>query len=88
MSKVTIEVEVNTPAEKEALDVFLLRGVASERSDMNRLNIRLHAGYGDSHTRDTMDTEEGRARLRYTMGQRMAVAAANALKSHLTNGTD
>lgn len=86
--KVAIEVEVNTPDEARALELYLLRGVASERSEMNRLNVRLHAGYGDSHTRDTMDTEEGRARLRYAMGNRMAVAASDALKTHLTNSRD
>lgn len=72
-------VETEDHDEREALKRFLLRGIASERSEANRLNLRVSLGYGDATTRDSMDTEEGAARLRLRMGQRLADAVAAAI---------
>ena len=71
---VVLEIEVDDDADADALEQALLRARATELGEVRRLVVRLGAGYGDAGTRRSMDTEEGRARRRWTMLDRALAA--------------
>jgi hypothetical protein len=54
-----------TDDELAELERALLKARATELGEVRRRQIRLSAGYGDSTTRETMDSEADRAQLRY-----------------------
>jgi hypothetical protein len=54
-----------TDDEAAELERALLKARATELGEVRRRQIRLSAGYGDTTTRGTMDTEADRAQLRY-----------------------
>jgi len=80
----TIQVEIAADGDDlDALEQAILRARASELGEVRRLEVRLGAGYGDAGTRTSMAAEEGRARRRWTMLDRLL----EALRSSTTTGT-
>lgn len=69
-----ISVQIGSNEEREALEQALLRAQASELSEVRRRETRLVAGYGDQINRESMTGELARARLRWTMLDRVLVA--------------
>ena len=67
----TIQLQIDTPDERAALEQALLRARATELGEVRRNQVRLSAGYGDATTRDAMGGEAGRAQLRWTMLDRL-----------------
>ena len=51
--------------ELDELERALLKARATELGEVRRRDIRLTAGYGDDTTRDVLDDESRRARLRH-----------------------
>jgi hypothetical protein len=49
------------------LERALLKARATELGEVRRRDIRLTAGYGDATTRDVLDDESRRARIRHEM---------------------
>ena len=52
-------------ADDEELERALLKAKATELGEVRRRDIRLTAGYGDATTRDVLDDESRRARIRH-----------------------
>jgi hypothetical protein len=73
-STVRLEIPVEDGADLEALEQAILRARATELGEVRRLELRLGAGYGDAGTRLSMTVEEGRARRRWTMLDRLLAA--------------
>ena len=62
----TVELRLDlTDAELAELERALLKARASELGEVRRRQVRLSAGYGDMTTREVLDDEADRARLRY-----------------------
>lgn len=51
--------------ELEELERALLKARATELGEVRRRDIRLTAGYGDRTTRDVLDDESRKARIRH-----------------------
>ena len=64
--------------ELDALERALLKARASELSEVRRRDVRLTAGYGDSTSREVMDDESRRARLRHDVLTALLEALAEA----------
>jgi hypothetical protein len=71
---VSLAIRIDSDDERDALEQALLRAQASELSEVRRRETRLVAGYGDAVTRDSMTGELARARLRWTMLERLLAA--------------
>jgi hypothetical protein len=69
-----ISIPIESNEERAALEQALLRAQASELSEVRRRETRLVAGYGDHTTRESMTGELARARLRWTMLDRVLAA--------------
>jgi len=69
-----LTIPVASAEERAALEQALLRARASELSEVRRRDTRLGAGYGDDTTRERMSDESARARLRWTMLDRVLAA--------------
>lgn len=54
-----------TDEEIAELERALLKARATELGEVRRRDIRLSAGYGDATTRDVLDDESRRARIRH-----------------------
>ena len=67
-----LRIRTETEDEVEALRQAVLRARASELAELRRLELRLSAGYGDGPTRASMSEEAARARLRWTMLDRLS----------------
>ena len=64
----------------EELERALLKARATELGEVRRRDIRLTAGYGDDTTRDVLDDESRRAKIRHDVLTRLieALRAARA----------
>ena len=69
-----LEVRVDSPDERDALEQALLRARAAELTEVRRRDVRLVAGYGDATTRESMTGEGAAAKLRHTMLDRVLAA--------------
>jgi hypothetical protein len=75
---IKLEIPAETDEERAALQQALLRARASELAELRRHEVRLGAGYGDSTTRASMTEEADRARLRWTMLDRLVSSLPGA----------
>jgi hypothetical protein len=66
-----LAIRIDSADERSALEAALLRARATELGEIRRRNTRLVTGYGDATTRDVMTDEADRARLRWTMLDRL-----------------
>ncbi len=62
-----LHLDVTDDEELAELERALLKARATELGDVRRRDIRLTAGYGDATTRDVLDDESRRARIRHEM---------------------
>jgi Mg2+ and Co2+ transporter CorA len=62
---IDLHLELADDEELEELERALLKARATELGEVRRRDIRLTAGYGDATTRDVLDDESRRARLRH-----------------------
>lgn len=62
---IDLHLELADDEEVAELERALLKARASELGEVRRRDIRLTAGYGDATTRDVLDDESRRARIRY-----------------------
>ena len=60
-----LHLELAGDEELAELERALLKARATELGEVRRRDIRLTAGYGDATTRDVLDDESRRARIRY-----------------------
>lgn len=73
-----LRLEIDGPDELEELERALLRARASELTEVRRRDIRVTAGYGDATTREVLDDEGRRARLRHDAIGKLLEAIARA----------
>ena len=71
---IRLEVQVDSDAERAALEQALLRARAAELTEVRRRDVRLAAGYGDVTTREAMSGEGAAAELRHSMLDRLLAA--------------
>jgi hypothetical protein len=65
-----LHIELTDDEELAELERALLKARATELGEVRRRDIRLTAGYGDATTRDVLDDESRRARIRHdTLGK-------------------
>ena len=76
-----LEVEVDSEAERLALEQALMRARATELTEVRRRDVRLVAGYGDATTRDAMTADGQAAKLRHAMLDRVLAALRTASQS-------
>lgn len=62
---IDLHLELVGNEELEELERALLKARATELGDVRRRDIRLTAGYDDATTRDVLDDESRRARIRH-----------------------
>jgi hypothetical protein len=62
---IDLHLEVAFDEELDELERALLKARATELGEVRRRDIRLTAGYGDATTRDVLDDESRRARIRH-----------------------
>ena len=62
---IDLHLQVADDEELEELERALLKARATELGEVRRRDIRLTAGYGDATTRDVLDDESRRARIRH-----------------------
>jgi hypothetical protein len=62
---IDLHLEVGDDEELDELERALLKARATELGEVRRRDIRLTAGYGDATTRDVLDDESRRARIRH-----------------------
>ena len=62
---IDLHLEVSDDEELDELERALLKARATELGEVRRRDIRLTAGYGDATTRDVLDDESRRARVRH-----------------------
>jgi hypothetical protein len=62
---IDLHLDLADDEELEELERALLKARATELGEVRRRDIRLTAGYGDATTRDVLDDESRRARIRY-----------------------
>ena len=62
---IDLHLELADDDELEELERALLKARATELGEVRRRDIRLTAGYGDATTRDVLDDESRRARIRH-----------------------
>jgi hypothetical protein len=62
---IDLHLELAADEEVEELERALLKARATELGEVRRRDIRLTAGYGDATTRDVLDDESRRARIRH-----------------------
>ena len=62
---IDLHLELTDEEELEELERALLKARATELGEVRRRDIRLTAGYGDATTRDVLDDESRRARIRH-----------------------
>ena len=62
---IDLHLELTDDEELEELERALLKARATELGEVRRRDIRLTAGYGDATTRDVLDDESRRARIRH-----------------------
>ncbi|MDH4142101.1 MAG: hypothetical protein OEV61_05780 [Chloroflexota bacterium] len=60
-----LDIHLDASVDLDELEGAILRARASELSEIRRRDVRLTTGYGDATTREGMDDEARRARLRY-----------------------
>lgn len=63
---VDLHLELADDEELAELERALLKARATELGELRRRDVRLTAGYGDETTRDVLDDEGRRARIRHT----------------------
>ncbi len=62
---IDLHLDVSDHDELDELERALLKARATELGEVRRRDIRLTAGYGDATTRDVLDDESRRARVRH-----------------------
>lgn len=62
---IDLHLELVDDEEIEELERALLKARATELGEVRRRDIRLTAGYGDATTRDVLDDESRKARIRH-----------------------
>lgn len=62
---IDLHLELGDDEELAELERALLKARATELGEVRRRDIRLTAGYGDATTRDVLDDESRRARIRH-----------------------
>ena len=62
---IDLHLELDGAAELAELERALLKARATELTDVRRRNVRFTAGYGDATTRDVLEDEGRRARIRH-----------------------
>ncbi len=62
---IDLHLELADDEELDELERALLKARATELGEVRRRDIRLTAGYGDATTRDVLDDESRRARIRH-----------------------
>lgn len=62
---IDLHLELIDDEQLEELERALLKARATELGEVRRRDIRLTAGYGDKTTRDVLDDESRRARIRH-----------------------
>lgn len=62
---IDLHLELADDEELEELERALLKARATELGEVRRRDIRLTAGYGDATTRDVLDDDRRRARMRH-----------------------
>ena len=73
-SPIELHLDGMTDGELEELERALLKARATELGEVRRRDIRLTAGYGDDTTRDVLDDESRRARIRHEVLTRLIEA--------------
>jgi len=68
---VDLHLELVDDEELAELERALLKARATELGEVRRRDIRLTAGYGDATTRDVLDDESRRARIRHDVLSRL-----------------
>ena len=63
--RIDLHLELAGEEELNELERALLKARATELGEIRRRDIRLTAGYGDATTRDVLDDEGRRARIRH-----------------------
>jgi hypothetical protein len=78
----TIELRLDLAGDEELgeLERALLKARASELTEVRRRDVRLGAGYGDATTREVMDDEGRRARIRHDVLTRLLDALRDATR--------
>ena len=79
-----LHLKIADDEEFEELERALLKARATELGEVRRRDIRLTAGYGDATTRDVLDDESRRARIRYDVLGKLL----DALRSGRGTGRD
>ena len=72
--RLSLSIELDDDADRDALEQALLRARATELAEVRRNQVRLGAGYGDDTTRDTMSDQQRAAQRRWTMLDRLLAA--------------
>jgi hypothetical protein len=62
---IDLHLELADDEELDELERALLKARATELGEVRRRDLRLAAGYGDATTRDVLDDEGRRARIRH-----------------------
>ena len=73
---IDLHLELVDDEELEELERALLKARATELGEVRRRDIRLTAGYGDATTRDVLDDESRRARIRHDVLSKLLDALA------------
>ena len=68
---IDLHLELAGEEELDELERALLKARATELGEVRRRDIRLTAGYGDATTRDVLDDEGRRARIRHDVLTRL-----------------
>ncbi len=68
---IELRIEIVDDEELAELEAALLKARSAELGEVRRRNVRLTAGYGDATTREVLDDEGRRARIRYEVLSRL-----------------
>ena len=71
---IELRIEVADEEELVELEAALLKARSAELGEIRRRTVRLTAGYGDETTREVLDDEGRRARIRYEVLSRLLEA--------------
>jgi hypothetical protein len=75
---IDLAIEIDTDEELAELEAALLKARATELGEVRRRQVRFTAGYGDATTRDVLDDEGRRAKIRYDVLTRLIDALRTA----------
>ena len=77
---IDLHLDLADDEELAELERALLKARATELGEVRRRDIRLTAGYGDATTRDVLDDESRRARIRHDVLSKLLDALHRATR--------